>query len=158
MKKILRFLPLLLSLLAACTLAACDALTGKEVARMPINALSDIDKVVMQEAHLDLQAGEEITFLAAMDMVYDTQPELLFRVEIQQEGIPTGILQMDPLAVHVTLREVRTSFGGEVKWRYEGKMESMKAEVSGAYTFRAMLIGNVSPAFVLNKAELVIRK
>lgn len=147
-----------LSLLLLSLLMACDALIGEEVARLPVSGISGKGKVIMQESVLELEAGEKITFWADMDMDFDTLPELLFRLEIQQNNVPIGIQLLDPTKVSVKVNEVRTAIGKSVSWRFTGRMDDMKIDKPGVYKFRVMLVGNPPPAFVLNKAELVIRK
>lgn len=152
MKQLFRMLPVIV------ILTACTFLIGEEALRIPINAVSAAGKIVQREGELKLEAGDEIAFWADMDMEYQEAPQLIFRIEIQKEKIPMDLQQFDPTQVNVKINEVRTELGGEVKWSYEGKLGEMTLKEAGNYTFRVMIMGNTSPNFVLNKAELIVRK
>ncbi len=54
-----------------CSLMLSCNLTGEEVARLDINAVSREDNLVMKESKISLNKGDKINFWSEMDVKYE---------------------------------------------------------------------------------------
>ena len=139
-------------------LASCDALMGKEVARLPINAVSTAGHEVVEEATVQLQKDDKIALWSDMDLAYDGDSPVRFQVQVTKDGAPFKELQLDPTEKNVTIGEVKTDLNGSVNWRFSGKNAELVVPEAGSYTFKAMLVAAANPTLRVNKAELVLKK
>lgn len=139
-------------------LASCDALMGKEVARLPINAVSTAGHEVVKEATVQLQKDDKIALWSDMDLAYDGDSPVRFQVQVTKDGAPFKELQLDPTEKNVTIGEVKTDLNGSVNWRFSGKNAELVVPEAGSYTFKAMLVAAANPTLRVNKAELVLKK
>ncbi len=146
------------SLLLIVLTANCDALIGEEVARLPINKISTSDEdLTLKKASLDLVAGEKIAFWSEMDMEYEGEIELRFRVEIIKDGEYYSNLEIDPTDKNITLGEFKAKVMDKTDWSFTGKNSEITFQESGNYTFSAFLAASENETLVLTKAELVIK-
>jgi len=152
MKNLLKFLALSL------VLAGCDALTGKEVARLPINQLSTEQNLVAKETTLDLKKGDEIGIWSDMDIAHDGDVELRFRIEISRDGKVIDGIEVDPTKKNITLGEVKTTVMNKTTWRFSGKNANYEIKEDGKYTFKGILIASENSSLKITKAELVFKK
>ena len=152
------FRPSILAL-ALFALSSCSAIMGEEVARLPVNivTLSDEDMHV-GEATLPLKAGEEVGIWSEMDLEYDGNVELRFRLEVYKDGKLIQQLEVDPTQKTISSNEVRKEINGSVDWRFTGKNGTYPIEADGEYTFKSILVASDNPTLVVHKAELVLRK
>lgn len=149
--------PHMLSLLLI-FLIGCSAITGEEVARLPINEISTENNLVVKEVSLDLKKDEEIAFWSDIDMEYEGDASLRFRVEVLKNGEDFGGFEIDPTDKSMTLGEVRTTIMDKTDWSFSGKNSEVKIEEDGKYTFKAILVSSDNPSLKIEKAELVIKK
>ena len=139
-------------------LVGCDALLGKEVARLPVNEVSTPGHEVVKEATVPLKKGDEIALWSDMDFAYEGSSPVRFQVEVTKDGAPFKQLEIDPTEKNVTIGEVKTSVNESVNWRFSGKNTELVIPDAGSYTFRARLVAAANPTLRLTKAELVIKK
>ena len=139
-------------------LAGCDALMGKEVARLPINAVSTAGHEVVKEATVQLQKDDKIALWSDMDLAYDGDAPVRFQVQVMKDGAPFKALQLDPTEKNLTVGEVKTEFNGHVKWSFTGKNAELVVPTAGSYTFKAILVAAANPTLRVSKAELVLKK
>ncbi|TGE28734.1 hypothetical protein [Hymenobacter metallicola] len=149
---------LLVTLLLAGALSACGSLFGKEIARLPVNAISTPGREVEEEATLQLQKDDEVALWSEMDMAYEGETPLRFQVQVLQNGTPYQQFELDPTAKNVTVGEVRTSIQGKTTWRFTGKNGALTIPAPGQYTFKARLVAAANPTLRIKKAELVLKK
>lgn len=155
MKKLLSILTLTLSF----TLLTGCGLTGEEIARLSINEISsDNENLIIKEVMLNLKKDEKIAIWSEMDIEYEGDISLLFRIEILKNGEEFGGLEIDPTDKNMTIGEMRTSFNGKTDWSFTGKNSSIKIEEDGDYTFKAILVASENPTLKVTKAELVLKK
>lgn len=150
--------PLLWALALAAPLSACDALLGKEVARLPVNAVSTAGHEVEKEASLPLKKDDEIALWSEMDVAYEGEAPMRFQVRVTKNGVPVNQLEFDPTAKNVTVGEVKTDLNGRVDWRFSGKNAEFKVPETGTYTFTARLVAAANPSLKIAKAEVVLKK
>lgn len=143
---------------ALLTLWSCSAFLGEEVARLPINMVSTEDQVIENEINLELDAGDEIAIWSDMDMKYEGDLALQFRLHILRDGEVFQQMEIDPMDHNITMKEVKTSLMGQTDWRFMGKNTEVTIPESGTYIFRAILVASENPSLQLSKAELVFRK
>tara|TARA_B110000211_G_C14066761_1_gene548011 strand:- start:394 stop:864 length:471 start_codon:yes stop_codon:yes gene_type:complete len=156
MKTILSILTLTLSLTL---LIGCEALTGKEVARLPINAVTiDNNNLLTKEATLDLKKGEEILIWSEMDFEYEGDVALRFKIEIAKNDSVLTIIEIDPTEKNISMSEVKTSFMNKTDWSFSGKNAEYKIKEDGTYTFKGLLVASENSTLKVNKAELVLKK
>jgi hypothetical protein len=151
MKKILIGLSFLVFLIG------CDALTGEEIGRLPINQTSN-NELIIKETTLELKKDEKVSFWTETDIEFEDEIALVYTVEIWKDTVKQGGFQLDALKTNPTMMEVKTSFGNKTKWSYTGKMDFLRIEQNGTYTFKAVLNSSDNQTLKINKAELVLKK
>lgn len=139
-------------------LIGCSAITGEEVARLPINEVSTENNLIVKEVSLNLKKDEEIAFWSDIDVEYEGEASLRFRVEVLKNGEDFGGFEIDPTDKSITLGEVRTTIMDKTDWSFSGKNSELKIEEDGKYTFKAILVSSDNPSLKIEKAELVIKK
>lgn len=140
-------------------LTGCDALTGKEVARLSINQVStDDDNLIIKETSLDLKKGDEIAIWSDMDIKYEGDIAIRFKMEILKNGENFGGLEIDPTDKNITIGEVKTSLMGKTDWSFSGKNSEIKIEEDGNYTFKGILVSSDNSTLEVMKAEIVLKK
>jgi hypothetical protein len=150
--------PLLWALPLAALLGGCDALMGKEVARLPINEVSTAGHEVAKEAAVPLKKDDEIALWSDMALAYEGDAPMRFQVQVLKNGAPFKQLELDPTEKNVTVGEVKTSVNDKVNWRFSGKNAELKIPEDGTYTFKARLVATNNPTLRVTKAELVLKK
>ena len=142
----------------ACCLAGCSALTGEEVGRLAINKVSSEEGLITKETTIDLKQGDEIVFWSDMDMSFEGDVGLRFRLTIQKEGGSPDNLEIDPTVKDMTLGEVKTTLGNKTNWSFSGRNFIFNVLEDGRYNFKAILVASENKSLIINKAELVIKK
>jgi hypothetical protein len=156
MRKLLPIFALSVSLIL---LTDCDALTGEEIARLSINQVStDENSLIIKETSLNLKKGEEIAIWSEMDIEYEGDVALRFRMEVSKDGENFGDLEIDPTDKNITIGEVKTSLMGKTDWRFSGKNSKIKIEEDGNYTFKGILVASENSTLKVTKAEIVLKK
>jgi hypothetical protein len=152
MKK--RYTPFALIML----MAACNALTGEEVGRLSINKVSTEDNLVSKEASVELKAYDEIVFWSDMDMEYEGNVQLRFRVVVKKDGKEYQTLEVDPTVKDLTIGETKTTLNDKTSWSYFGQNIIFNVQEDGNYTFKAILVATKNSTLVIRKAELVLKR
>lgn len=145
-------------LLATPLFSACDAIMGKEVARLPINAVSAPGKVVEKEVTVPLKKDDKIALWSEMDMSYQGEVKLVFQVQVLQNGQPFQQMAFDPREKNFSVKEVKKNINGDVDWSFMGKNAELTIPLNGNYTFRSRLLAEPAHGPEIRKAELVLRK
>lgn len=151
MKYLALFVPFLL-------LTGCSALTGEEVGRLAINQISSEDNLIKKEASVVLKARDEIALWSEMDMEYEGDVTILFRISITKDGKDLGSMEVDPRKNDMTIGEVKTSVGDKTNWSFSGRGAIIPITEDGNYKFEAILVALDNPSLVIKKAELVLKK
>lgn len=149
---------LLLAPIGLFLLPSCEALTGKEIARLTIDSLSSPDHLVMGEATLPLKQGGAVSFWSHMDMAYDGEAALLFRVRVLRGDSDLTLLEIDPTEKNITVGETRTDIGGHTTWSFTGKNHEWTVPDDATYTFKAILTADENSSLKINKAELLLKQ
>ncbi|MET4104939.1 hypothetical protein [Hymenobacter sp. UYP22] len=150
--------PLLATLLLTAPLGACDALLGKEIARLPVNQISTPQQEVAKETTVKLQKEDKVAIWSEMDMEYQGEAPLRFQVVVLKNGRPFNQLEFDPTQKNVSMNEVKTDLNGNISWSFSGKNTELTVPENADYTFKARLIAAPNPSLKLRKAELVLKK
>ena len=146
-------------ILAVILFTGCSTLMGEEVGRLPINQISsNMDDIVLKETSVDLKKNDEIAIWSDMDVEYEGDVSLRFRIEISKDGEILDRLEIDPTDKNITVGEVRTSVMGKVDWSFSGKNHEIVIEDDGNYTFKGILVASENESLIVNKAELVLKK
>lgn len=154
-----RTLSLLIAAFTILLFTGCSALTGEEIGRLPINQVStDDDNLVIKELSLDLKKGDEIAIWSDMDIEYEGDVAMRFRVEILKNGENFGGLEIDPTDKNITIGEIKTSLMNKTDWSFSGKNSEIKIEEDGNYTFKGILVASENRTLKVNKAEVVLKK
>lgn len=138
-------------------LTACGAITGEELARMPIKELSN-EELKFKEATVELKKGDKIACWTDMDIAYEGELELSYGVEVHHNNEMLNVYQMDAFTPSTTMMETKVQLGNSVDWSYLGKIGTIDIEEDGAYTFKAVLQSSYYPALEIKKADLVLKK
>ncbi len=138
-------------------LTACG-MFGEEVGRLPVNEASTSENGDRKEITLNLKKGDEITIWSDMDLEFDGNVSLMFKVEVLKDDKAHLFIDFDPTDVNVTLGEYESIVGNHTNWSYEGKNTTFPIEEDGAYTFKAILLNTATPSLKLKKAELIFKK
>ena len=156
MKILLSILTLSMSL---ALLTGCEALLGKEVARLSINKVSiDDNNLIIKEASFDLKKGEEIGIWSDMDIKYEGDVALRFKIEILKNGKSLDRLEIDPTEKNITIGEIKTSLMSKTDWSFFGKNYEIKITDDGNYTFKGILVASDNSTLKVTKAEIVLKK
>lgn len=83
---------------------------------------------------------------------------LVYIVEMWQDSVKLGGLELNALKTNPTMMEVKTQFGNKTSWTYQGKMNFLEVENNGSFTFKAILKSSDNQTLKLNKADLVFKK
>ncbi|WP_346880829.1 hypothetical protein [uncultured Algibacter sp.] len=154
MKKSVIFLSVVLLFLG------CSALMGEEVGRLKINALS-IEKnknLIVKETSLHLKKDDEIAIWSDIDVEYEGDIDLIFRIGIDRNGEEYGGLEINPMDKSITIGEFKTSINNKTNWSFVGKNSKIKIEEDGEYTFKGLLVSSDNPSLKITKAEIVLKK
>jgi len=138
-------------------LVSCSAITGEEVARLAINKVSTKGNFIDKEATLDLKKGDEIAFWSDIDIEYEGNVNVRFRVKVYKNGTKTSELEIDPTKKNITIGEVKTNIANKTKWSFTGKNSELKIEEDATYTIKSILVASKNPSLKINQAELVIK-
>ena len=149
---------LIWALVLGVPLQGCEALFGKEVSRLSVNAVSTAGHDVIKEASLKLQKDDAIAVWSEMDMAYEGDAPLRFQVLILKNGAAFKQLEINPTEKNITVGELKTSIDGRINWRFSGKNGEVTVPEDATYTFKARLIAANNPTLQVNKAELVLKK
>lgn len=152
MKKSLKILVL------AILFSSCSALTGEEIARISIKEISTENNLKIEQTTLDLKKGEEIAIWSEMDMKYEGDLGLRFRIEILKNDSTYKQLELDPMEKNITIGETKTSIMGKTNWSFSGKNGELLIDEDAKYTINAILVSSDNPSLVLTKSDLVFKK
>ncbi|UII27326.1 hypothetical protein LVD15_02545 [Fulvivirga maritima] len=156
MKQIFNTLSIILVVLV---LASCDALTGKEVARIPVNEVStDDNNLIIKETSIDLEKGDELSIWSDIDVEYEGDVVMSFRMEVLKDGAKFGGMEIDPFESDMTMSETKVQAGGLTKWQFNARNANLTIEEDGNYTFQAILVTSENPTLKISKAEIVLKK
>ena len=145
------------AIIIACTFPACDAITGKEVARLELNRISN-KELVIKETRLNLRKGEDVAFWTEVDMEFENDLALAYFIEVWKDSTLQGSFQLDALETNPTLMEMKTTFNGKTSWSYTGKMDFLRIEDDGDYAIKAIIKSSDNPTLLLHKADLILKK
>jgi hypothetical protein len=144
-------------LIGLASLASCDALTGKEVARNTFTEVATPEKMVYQRTKLKLTKGEKIQLWADLDIAYDGPLELEFFVQLPKAmAIPS--LRLDPLNTSLTVGEVKTVVNQHTTRSFTGRMATFEAPATAEYDFGTLFLSSNNPTLQVKKAALVFKK
>ncbi|WBA42884.1 hypothetical protein [Hymenobacter canadensis] len=155
---LLKSVKLVTILLLAMSLSACDTLFGKEIARLPINALSTPGNEAFREVSLPLKKDDAIAIWSDMDLSYQGEAPVRFQVLILKNGAAFQQAELDPTDKNVSVGEVKTTINGKTKWSFSGKNSEVTIPENATYTFKARLVAADNPTLKITKAELVLKK
>ena len=140
------------------SLVACDALTGEEVARLSINEVSSEANQVVKETSIDLKKGDEIAIWSDMDIEYEGDLGMRFRIQVLRDGVQTDLLEIDPTDKRITLGEFRTTVMDKTEWSFSGRNTVLEIQEDGHYTFKGIFVASENPTLKVNKAEVFFKK
>jgi hypothetical protein len=140
----------LLLALASLALLSC----GKEVGRVPFTSVG------VASATAPVGAGD-VTFWTDIDMEYEGDAALAYRIELSQRGTKVASATCDPLG-HLPVKTswVETNLGSSHSRRGMGEMSCKATLPAGGPTLVQVTLGfSRRPASVtLRKADLVLRQ
>ncbi|WP_417859351.1 hypothetical protein [Xanthomarina gelatinilytica] len=139
-------------------LLSCNSILKKEVGRLKINKLSTESNLVIEQTELNLKKDDDIKVWSDIDIEYEGDVTLMFRIEILKDDENLGVLEVDPMEKSVTIGELKTSIMGKTNWSFTGKNSNITIEEDGIYTFRGLLVSSENPSLTITKAEIVLKK
>lgn len=149
---------LIITIIAPLLLLGCSGLTGEEIARLEINKLSTQGNFIAKEATLELKQGDELSFWSDIDIAYEGDATLKFKVKIFKNKTIVSEFEIDPTKKNITIGEVKTAVMGKTKWSFTGKNHEFVIEEDGTYSITSILVASKNPSLKVDKAELVIKK
>jgi hypothetical protein len=93
-----------------------------------------------------------------MDIEYEGDVALRFRLEIWKDGKKLGRLEVDPTEKKITIGEIKTTVMGKTDWSFSGKNLNYKVEEDGKYTFKGILVASENSSLKVSKAEVIFKK
>ena len=139
-------------------LTGCTALSGEEIARIPIKEVSTENNIKMQEVSLDLKALDEVSIWSDMDFEWDRKVELRFIIEVLKNGKEFADYEINPTETSITYWETKTEMFGANKWYFFGKNLQIMIEEDANYTFKIILVASNNPSLIINRADIVLMK
>lgn len=147
---------LLVILLTAILFSSC---MGDELGRLKVNATSTSDEDLKLAADtLDLAQGEQVAVWSEMDMEYEGDVALQFKMQALLDGELVEEYAIDPFEGNVTMNAKEVSLGNSTSKSFTKKNMTFTAPDSGSYVFVAYLVSDGNPSLVLNKAEILLTK
>jgi hypothetical protein len=151
--------PQLLLIIAVALLTGCEAITGKEIARLSINQISkDTNNLIIKDTSLVLKKDEKIAFWSDIDVEYEGSASFRFKIEILKNNQNVGLLTIDPTKKNITIGEIKTSLNNKTKWSFTGKNSEFTIPEDATYTFKALFIASDNSTLKVKKAEIVLKK
>ena len=139
-------------------LFGCSALTGEEIGRLEINAVSTEGNLIIKEIVLDLKKGETIAIWSEMDMIYEGEVNIMFKIQVFKKEKELGIFEIDPTDKKITIGEFKTTAMGKTNWSFSGKNTQFKIDEDSEYTFKEILLASDTSSLEIEKAEIVLKK
>jgi hypothetical protein len=136
----------------------CTAMVGEEIGRLKINELSPENQLVIKEVALDLKKGDEIGIWSDIDIEYEDDIILRFRIGVDKDGEEHGRFEIDPTEKSITTGELKRTIMRKTNWKFMGKNSKIKIEEDGKYTFKGLLVASDNPSLKITKAEIVLKK
>lgn len=140
------------------TLFGCSTLTGEEIGRLEINTVSTEGNLIIKETVLDLKKGETIAIWSEMDMKYEGEINLMFKIQVFKNEKELGVFEIDPTDKKITIGEIKTSVMGKTNWSFSGKNTQFTIKDDGEYTFKGILVASNNPSLEIEKAEIILKK
>jgi len=137
--------------------SGCNALIGEEIARLKINKVSANANAIVKESTVNLKKGDEIALWSDMDLEYDGNVNLRFRIKMYKNGTKTSELEIDPMKKNLSIGEVKSKIKRTTKWSFLGKNSAIKIEEDASYTFKGILVASKNASLKINKAELILK-
>ncbi len=117
----------------------------------------DNKQALSKETQLTLVKGEKVAIWSEMNMEYEGDVLLLFKIEILKDGKEFKSIEFDPRDKNVSIKEVLIHKNGKTKWRFQGKNAKILIEEDGIYTFKGILVASENSSLILHKAELIFK-
>lgn len=151
MKKIILFF------FVTCFISACG-ITGTEIGRLSINKVSTPDSLIIKEVTLDLKKGETLLIWSEMDVEYEGDVAMQFKIDVMKNGAPFGSFEINPTDKSISLGELKKTFNNKTTWSFSGKNSELDIKEDGKYNFNAIFVTSDNPTLKVNKAEVVFKK
>jgi hypothetical protein len=139
-------------------LNGCGVVTGEEIGRLPVNQVTTDQNPNLKETTLDLKKGDKLGIWSFMDINYEQNVNLRFKLSILKNGEDFKKFEIDPLASKVIISSRKLEGIKKTDWRFLGKYSVMKITEDGKYTFRGFLVASENPTLKITKAEVVFFK
>lgn len=136
----------------------CDAILGEEIGRIKINALSKTENMIIKEIILDLNQPEVLAIWSEMDIEYEDNVFLRFKLQVIKDGDSKHVLEIDPFVKEISFNEKKYTNDDKTTWEFSGKHDEINFEEKGRYIVKAFLVSSDNPTLKINKAEIVIRR
>lgn len=139
-------------------LAACAALSSKEIGRLAFTKPLDDVNYEWKKIDLNLKQGEILRFWADMDLEYDGSVEMVYRIKFLKGTDTLMVSDLNPFEKKITVGEVKTTVMGKTKWSFSGQMHTIDIKEDGSYTVLAAFSSSFNNSLKLRKADLVFKK
>jgi len=140
------------------TLISCDKHVGEEIARLAINEISTEESLVVKEVALELKAGDEIGIWSDMNIAFEGQVDLRFRIGVTKNGDDYTAIELDPLEKYITLEETKNTLNGKTNWQFIGKNKGLKIDEDATYLFKVIFVASKNPSLEVIKAEVILKR
>lgn len=149
---------LILIIAIAITIAACAALSSKEIGRLSFTRPLDDVKSEWKKIDLKLKQGEILRFWADMDLEYDGSVDMAYSIKLLKGADTLLVTDLNPFEKKITMGEVKTTVMGKTKWSFSGQMHTIDIKEDGNYTVLAAFSSSLNNSLKLRKADLVFKK
>ncbi len=139
-------------------LAACSALSSKEIGRISFTKPLDDLKPEWKKIELSLKQGEILRFWTDMDLEYDGAVDMAYSIKLVKGTDTLVVTDLNPFEKNITMGEVKTTVMGKTKWSFSGQMHTLDIKEGGTYTLMAAFSSSLNTSLKLNKADLVLKK
>lgn len=140
------------------TIAACAALSSKEIGRLSFTKPFDDVRPEWKKMRLSLKQGEILRFWADMDLEYTGSVDMIYSIRLVRGTDTLVVPDLNPFEKKITVGEVKTTVMGKTKWSFSGQMHTIGVKEDGKYTVLARFSSSLNNSLKLRKADLVFKK
>lgn len=138
MRKILyNLIPLCIAVMA---LISCNSsLKSKSLAELDFFNNLSFEAPHFKEVTLNLKQGQKLEFWSSIDIQYEGEIEMSYLIEVWEKNQKNGGFELNALKTNPTFFSTKKQLGNKSTWSFQGKMDFLKIDHDGNYTFKVIL-------------------
>ena len=138
-------------------LASCGS-GGHEVGRISIDKLSSTTYMNPVKLELELKKDQNIKFWSDIEMYYEDEVDLNYKIKIMKDNRNYGSFSFDPRDNRKKSTNKMQVDSNEVHWKVVGIGANYVIPEDAIYTFEVALVIDNNQTFRINHADLIIKR